>query len=320
MPVRPPAACPPSPGSFDRHVDRHVDRHMDRHGRGAGPYAARMVLADDEVELDEAALWVRHGVPPVMARPHRHDDLELNLVHTGRLEYLFGGSGLRVEAGEVALFWGGTPHQLVHPCATPTDVSWVHIPLAEVLRWALPTEHVAVLLSARPVVVPAAVLVRDVAALYASRNRDFQDGGQRNEVMMEAPAFLRRVLDSPAVAADPAPEIADVALSGAAARATAMAQYVAEHYRSPITATDVARAVHLSPSHAMTLFKRVVGTTVGAYIARCRVAEAQRLLITSDRTAAEIAHAAGFTAQSSFYDTFRQVCGVAPGDYRRGFR
>ena len=275
-----------------------------------------MVLADDEVELDEAALWVRHGVPPVMARPHRHDDLELNLVHTGRLEYLFGGSGLRVEAGEVALFWGGTPHQLVHPCATPTDVSWVHIPLAEVLRWALPTEHVAVLLSARPVVVPAAVLVRDVAALFASWHHDVLDGGYRTVVMLEAQAFVRRVLDSPAGGAPDVP----VPQSAAAARATAMAQFVAEHYRSPITATDVARAVHLSPSHAMTLFKRVVGTTVGAYIARCRVAEAQRLLITSDRTAAEIAHAAGFTAQSSFYDTFRQVCGVAPGDYRRGFR
>lgn len=304
MPVRPPAACPGSPGSFDRRRP------------GAGPYAARMVLADDEVELDEAALWVRHGVPPVMARPHRHDDLELNLVHTGRLEYLFGGSGLRVEAGEVALFWGGTPHQLVHPCATPTDVSWVHIPLAEVLRWALPTEHVAVLLSARPVVVPAAVLVRDVAALFASWHHDVLDGGHRTVVMLEAQAFVRRVLDSPAGGAPDVP----VPQSAAASRATAMAQFVAEHYRSPITATDVARAVHLSPSHAMTLFKRVVGTTVGAYIARCRVAEAQRLLITSDRTAAEIAHAAGFTAQSSFYDTFRQVCGVAPGDYRRGFR
>ena len=65
---------------------------------------------------------------------------------------------------------------------------------------------------------------------------------------------------------------------------------------------------------------QVVGTTIGTYIARCRVAEAQRLLITSDRTTAEIAHASGFTAQSSFYETFRQVCGVAPGDYRRTFR
>lgn len=280
-----------------------------------------MALADDEVELAEPALWVRRGAPPVMPRPHRHDDLELNLVRAGRLDYLFGGSYLRVEAGEVALFWGGTPHQLVDPGTMPTDVSWVHIPLTEVLSWALPTEQVAVLLQARPVVVPAAELVRDVGALFACWHQDVLDGGQDTVVMLEAQAFVRRVLtraarDEPEDPATPVPD----PQAGAAGRAAAMAQFVAEHYRSPITAADVARAVHLSPSHAMTLFKRVVGTTVGTYIARCRVAEAQRLLITSDRTAAEIAHASGFTAQSSFYDTFRQVCGTAPGDYRRAFR
>lgn len=281
-----------------------------------------MALAHDEVELNEPALWVQRGAPPVMMRPHRHDDLELNLVHAGRLEYLFGGSFLRVEAGEVALFWGGTPHQLVEPGATPTDVSWVHIPLTEVLSWALPTEQTAVLLRARPVVVPTSALVRDVAGLFESWCHDVQDGGSGTVVMLEAQAFVRRVLTR--AAQDDAevrttPSVPDPR-AGSAGRAAAMAQFVAEHYRSPITAADVARAVHLSPSHAMTLFKRVVGTTVGTYIARCRVAEAQRLLITSDRTTAEIAHASGFTAQSSFYDTFRQVCGTAPGDYRRTFR
>jgi AraC-like DNA-binding protein len=282
-----------------------------------------MALADNEVELAEPALWVQQGAPPVMARPHRHDDLELNLVHAGRLEYLFGGSFLRVEAGEVALFWGGTPHQLVETGATPTDVSWVHIPLTEVLSWALPTEQVAVLLQARPVVVPAAALVRDVATLFAGWHHDVLDRGHSTIVMLEAQAFVRRVLTGAARGGperDPSTPHAPVLRSGAAGRAAAMAQFVAEHYRSPITPADVARAVHLSPSHAMTLFKRVVGTTVGTYIARCRVAEAQRLLITSDRTTAEIAHASGFTAQSSFYDTFRQVCGIAPGDYRRSFR
>ncbi|MFC8800520.1 helix-turn-helix domain-containing protein [Promicromonospora sp. NPDC057138] len=281
-----------------------------------------MALADDEVELNEPALWVQRGTPPVMMRPHRHDDLELNLVHGGRLEYLFGGSFLRVEAGEVALFWGGTPHQLVEPGATPTDVSWVHIPLTEVLSWALPTEQMAVLLRARPVVVPTAALVRDVAALFESWHHDVLDSGYGTVVMLEAQAFVRRVLaraaqDEPE---GPRPPYEPDPQAGAAGRAAAMAQFVAEHYRSPITAADVARAVHLSPSHAMTLFKRVVGTTVGTYIARCRVAEAQRLLITSNRTTAEIAHASGFTAQSSFYDTFREVCGTAPGAYRRTFR
>jgi len=282
-----------------------------------------MTLTVDDVLLEEPALWVRHGAPPVMEHPHRHDDLELNLVHSGRLEYLFGGSTLRVEAGEVALFWGGTPHQLVDPDAVATTVSWVHVPLTEVLGWALPTEHVAVLLRARPVVVPAAALPRDVDALFATWHRDVSAGGDATVVMLEAQAFVRRVLEADDAAAHRVdrPEAPDGAgRSGPAARATAMAQFVAEHYRSPISPSDVARAVHLSPSHAMTLFKRVVGTTLGTYLARCRVAEAQRLLITTDATTVEVGHAAGFTSQSSFYDTFRQICGCAPGDYRRALR
>ncbi|MFI2103284.1 helix-turn-helix domain-containing protein [Isoptericola sp. NPDC019693] len=281
-----------------------------------------MTLTVDDVRLEEAALWVRRGAPPVMEHPHRHDDLELNLVHTGCLEYLFGGSTLRVEAGEVALFWGGTPHQLVDPEPVESTVSWVHVPLTEVLGWALPAERIAVLLRARPVVVPAAALPRDVDALFAAWHHDVLAGTEHAVVMLEVQAFVRRALAA-AEAAGSGPgrdAAAGPEPSGAAARATAMAQFVAEHYRSPLTPSDVARAVHLSPSHAMTLFKRVVGTTLGTYIARCRVAEAQRLLITTDATTVEVGHAAGFTSQSSFYDTFRQICGCAPGDYRRALR
>jgi AraC-like DNA-binding protein len=286
-----------------------------------------VTLRVDDVRREEAALWVRHGAPPVMEHPHRHDDLELNLVHSGHLEYLFGGSTLRVEAGQVALFWGGTPHQLVDPDAAPSAVSWVHVPLTEVLGWALPAEQIAVLLRARPVVVPASALARDVDALFATWHRDVLAGGDSTVVMLEAQAFVRRALTAAEASGEtggataPSTEAAGAhGPSGATARATAMARFVAEHHRSPISPSDVARAVHLSPSHAMTLFKRVVGTTLGTYIARCRVAEAQRLLITTDATTVEVGHAAGFTSQSSFYDTFRQICGCAPGDYRRALR
>jgi AraC-like DNA-binding protein len=279
-----------------------------------------VTIGVDDVRLEDAALWVRQGAPPVMEHPHRHDDLELNLVHSGRLEYLFGGSTLRVAAGEVALFWGGTPHQLVAPDAVATDVSWVHVPLTEVLGWSLPHELLGVLLSARPVVVPASAVARDVAALFAAWHQDVLAGGDPAVVMLAAQALVRRVLGAHARDGAGEPEPAAPSATGAAARATAMARYVAEHHRAPITPADVARAAHLSPSHAMTLFRRVVGTTIGTYIARCRVAEAQRLLITTDGTTAEIAHAAGFTSQSSFYDTFRQVCGTSPGAYRRSVR
>jgi AraC-like DNA-binding protein len=70
----------------------------------------------------------------------------------------------------------------------------------------------------------------------------------------------------------------------------------------------------------MTLFRETVGTTLGAYLTRCRMAEAQRLLLTTGMTTSEIAHAAGFGSQSSFYAHFTRSCQVSPSAYRHGAR
>ena len=103
-------------------------------------------------------------------------------------------------------------------------------------------------------------------------------------------------------------------------KVTAMAQFVVTNFRDPISATEIAEATHLNPNYAMTLFRETVGTTLGCYLTRCRVAEAQRLLITTSMTTAEIAYAAGFGSQSSFYTHFMRTCGSSPGAYRHRLR
>ncbi|MEY8654951.1 helix-turn-helix transcriptional regulator [Brachybacterium paraconglomeratum] len=80
---------------------------------------------------------------------------------------------------------------------------------------------------------------------------------------------------------------------------------------------DVAAAVHLTPSHAMTVFRRTVGVILGQYVTMCRVAEAQRLLLTTSLRVTEIAEAAGFGSLSSFYEHVSEACGMTPREYRR---
>lgn len=99
-------------------------------------------------------------------------------------------------------------------------------------------------------------------------------------------------------------------------RVTTMAQFIMGHFREPITTADVAEAAHLNTHYAMSLFRRSVGTTLGEYLTRCRVSEAQRLLVTTTLSASEIAHAAGFGSQSSFYAQFVKLCEASPGEYR----
>ena len=49
----------------------------------------------------------------------------------------------------------------------------------------------------------------------------------------------------------------------------------------------------------------------------CRVAEAQRLLLTTSLRVTEIAESAGFGSLSSFYEHVSAASGMSPREYRR---
>ncbi len=285
------------------------------------PRADESAHAGDSVVTMKSALWVRRGAPPSMPKPHRHDDVEVNLVLDGRLDYLFGGSYVSVTAGQVAVFWAATPHRLVGANAEESgDVCWVHIPLSTVLSWGLPDRDLGEVLMMRPVIVPAQAVGRDLGAMFESWCHELIDDDAATIALLEAQALVRRALKHYRETAGEAGKRSPAGSGDAMRNVTVMAQFTVAHYRDPISPSDIARAAHLNPNYAMTLFREAVGTTLGSYLTRCRVAEAQRLLITTAMTTTEIAHAAGFGSQSSFYDHFTRACGRSPGAYRRALR
>ena len=56
--------------------------------------------------------------------------------------------------------------------------------------------------------------------------------------------------------------------------------------------------------------------TPTAYLRTVRIQAARRLLSTTNRALADIAHETGFTDQSHFTRCFRETTGLTPGDYR----
>lgn len=269
-----------------------------------------------EVFTLDSGLWAHHGLAPRMAVPHRHDDLELNAVFSGRLEYHWAGTRIAVEEGEIALFWGATPHRLADPVlGRDTEAGWIHIPLPTVLGWGLLDRDVALLFEQRPIVVPSAVAGQDAGAMIDRWCADVDgDDESRSFAMIEAEALVRRLLRS---ARDRPERAAEHPVDDASRHAATMARFLAERFRDRISPADVVAVVHLAPRYAMTVFRRSTGMTLGAYLIRCRVAEAQRLLITSSMTTSEIAHAAGFGSQSSLYAHFGRETGMSPARYRR---
>ncbi len=271
------------------------------------------------VDVVEPAIWSRRGEVLPMNRSHQHDDLELNFVLSGQLDYLFGGERISIPAGHVALFWGAVPHQTIQtPDDDPVDSCWLHIPLSTVLHWGLAARDLNDVLQGRPVIVPIAAAGHDVESMFMCWLRELDEEEGAATALIEAHAVVRRLLcyHRRSTEQDATMALARPGASESMQRVIAMTQFIMAHFREPISTADMAEAAHLNTHYAMSLFRRSVGTTLGEYLTRCRVSEAQRLLVTTTLSASEIAHAAGFGSQSSFYAHFVKLCEVSPGEYR----
>lgn len=278
---------------------------------------------ESQVVVEDPAIWAHRGSAPQMDKSHRHDDLELNYVVSGHLHYLFGGERLLVEAGRIAMFWASTPHRLIDDDDRSSGNSyWVHIPLATVFSWALPGEQLRELLTSRPIVLPVEATGREVEPMFTSWVEDLTGGPTEQCALLEIQALVQRLLfhyldhrdDQQQQLRAPHPH------NDGMQHIVEMAQFTVANFRSDITPAQIAKATHLNPNYAMTLFRETVGTTLGNYLTRCRMAEAQRLLLTTNMTTSEIAHASGFGSQSSFYAHFTRSCNVSPSAYRHGAR
>jgi YesN/AraC family two-component response regulator len=66
----------------------------------------------------------------------------------------------------------------------------------------------------------------------------------------------------------------------------------------------------------MRFFKQVTGQPFVSHLNQFRVAKAQRLLATTDRTIADIGQEVGFCNQSYFGLVFRGMTGLSPREYK----
>ncbi len=253
---------------------------------------------------------------PAMAVAHRHDDVEVLVTDGGAAVLEHGGRRFRLTDAGCAAFWAGLPHRLTDTDAG-VQVRWLTVPLVDVLAWSLPGAFCGDLLHGAVRTFPApALLVRQMAGWADEIGADRVT---TEAARYEAQALLLRVSTvgrSIGAASDPATALP----AGSGRHAAAIAAHISTHFREPLTLADIAAAVHLHPSRAGALFRQHTGVSIGQYLAQSRVAEAQRLLLSTDATTTDIAARAGFGSTSSCYATFSAQCGLAPDAYRRRTR
>lgn len=93
--------------------------------------------------------------------------------------------------------------------------------------------------------------------------------------------------------------------------------YLHRHFRQNINLNRVAEEACLSPYHWHRIYRAVMGETVHETVKRLRLHHAAELLISTQKSVAEIARECGYSGNTqSFERIFRQAYGVPPNTFR----
>jgi AraC-like DNA-binding protein len=257
----------------------------------------------------------RAGRVPIMPT-HNHPEVELTLVESGRIVVEFSGVAEELRPREPALYWGGVPHR-ARDIAHGSVYHVVQVPLVDLLSWSNATPKLRLLLDGcfmRDSVDGKETAVDCFVFRRWSRDLRSPDWELRRAAALEIEARIRRFVARIAPQVDPTtPGSSSVPTS----RLVAVTRFVVAHFTEPISVDDVAAAVGWHRDHLMASFRRHCGLTVWSYVTRLRLAEAQRLLTTTDLPVTQICHQAGFGSTSQMYDVFRRYRNTTPARYRQ---
>lgn len=255
--------------------------------------------------------------PQIMAEPHWHGHVEVNLITGGRLIYDMDGDMLEVPANRAAVFWAGIPHQLTEVIAEGSErprLANLYVPLDAFLFMPHIGELQVSLLGGG-----FALLSEDLCGpahmerWYADyRSRDFE---RTNVLKDELNTTLRRAqlggvewLRTPLAATEgervlPTAHIRHV---------VEMVRFILENLAEPMTNADVAGVTGLHQNYALALFTRTMRLPMKRFIIRMRLQRARSLLLESSLAIALVAEQSGFASISQFYEHFRKAYGMSP--------
>jgi len=94
-------------------------------------------------------------------------------------------------------------------------------------------------------------------------------------------------------------------------------EIISARFHQPLEVKKLAAEAGLSVSQLNRRFRARYQMSPSEYLQRVRVHEACRLLVTSHRSVADIAHDTGFYDQAHFSRTFRRWRGMSPSQFRK---
>ena len=94
-------------------------------------------------------------------------------------------------------------------------------------------------------------------------------------------------------------------------------ELLASKLDNPPTIVELSKLVGINEYKLKKGFKELFGTTIFGFIHDSRMSLAKRLLLGTDKSAAEIAYEAGYNSPQYFSNAFKKKFGVTPNSVRK---
>lgn len=96
-----------------------------------------------------------------------------------------------------------------------------------------------------------------------------------------------------------------------------IAGYINNHYQEDMTLTSICEQFFISPYYFSRTFKKVTGFTFVEYLNGVRIKEAQKLLLKTEMSIADVSEAVGYRSLTHFGRTFKNITGTSPLHFRK---
>jgi len=277
-----------------------------------------------ELDPDFPLAVLEYRTESVDDRMHWHEHLEIALCLEGTGRFVFGRRAQRIEPGDVFVVDNSQPHvALPDPGGSLRLLLVLFRPelIAAPGCRAFDSGYLAPFTSADEHALERIPRTSALAAELTPALHDLARTAARRDPADRhlLDADLRRVLGLLLRGRGDAPCEAAQVDAARREQIRPVLAYVEAHRRERVTLDEVAQVVHLSTSRVRHLFRDVSGVGFKEYATRVRLAEAKHLLLATDLSIANVAHAVGYTNVHQFYTVFHRYFGLLPAEYRRWY-
>ena len=239
--------------------------------------------------------------------PHWHEGFAIPIIQAGAQSYRYRGSRCVAGAGCIAAINPGE----IHTGERATDNGWAYRAFYPSVTWM---QQLSSDIAGRLVDVPwlpdGVIEDVDVAAKLAIAHRMLETGADPLATETALTGAFALLLSRYARSCPPAHS-----MHADAVRVELMKAKLSENLTDPMTLSELAFAVGLSPFYTARLFSRTVGMPPHAWRNQMRLNRAQGLL-RQGLSVTAVATTIGFADQSHFTRHFKRAYGVAPGRWR----